>query len=228
MLKSELIKNITSLPTSCSLFNCIAKIQLSTFIPDTEFRDSILKQYQFRKSNFEIVKFEDLNENIKNQIFSILISRIRGTSKTARDFVCNYVKSLCDLTFKFLNVYDASDASKSTLNSKRKDELEKFYNEYNELYENFENEIKEKLPEFLESEVVRKIITSFSKCVIYFEEKDIFKGKIGEFYDYNLSGSAVDAISERTPEDCVNILVKRSAIDNTICDFYENHPEIKD
>lgn len=227
MLKSELIKNITSLPTTCSLFNCITKIQLSAFASDTEFRDSILKQYQFRKSNFEIVKFEDLNETIKNQIFSILSSRVQGTSKTARDFVCNYVKSLCDLTFNFLNVYDASDASKSTLSSKRKDELEKFYNDYNELYENFENEIKEKLPEFLESEV-RKIITSFSKCVIYFEEKDIFKGKIGEFYDHNLSSSALDEISERTPEDCVNILVKRSAIDNTICDFYEKHPEIKD
>ena len=40
--------------------------------------------------------------------------------------------------------------------------------------------------------------------------------------------SALDEISERTPEDCVNILVKRSAIDNTICDFYEKHPEIKD
>ena len=228
MLKSELIKNINSLPTTCSLFNCIAKIQLSAFASDTEFRDSILKQYQFRKSNFEIVKFEDLNENIKNQIFSILSSRVQGTSKTAREFVCNYVKRLFDLTFNFLNVYDASDASKSTLNSKGKDELEKFYNDYNELYENFENEIKEKLSEFLESEV-RKIITSFSKCVIYFEQKeDIFKGKIGEFYDYNLSSSALDEISERTPEDCVNILVKRSAIDNTICDFYEKHPEIKD
>ena len=227
MLKSELIKNITSLPTTCSLFSYVKKIQLSAFASDTEFRDSILKQYQFRKSNFEIVKFEDLNETIKNQIFSILSSRVRDTSKTSRDFVCNYVKSLCDLTFKFLNVYDASDASKSTLNSKRKDELEKFYNDYNELYENFENEIKEKLSEFLESEV-RKIITSFSKCVIYFEQKDIFKGRIGEFYDHNLSGSALDEISERTPEDCVNILVKRSAIDNTICDFYEKHPEIKD
>ena len=227
MLKSELIKKITSLPTTCSLFSYATKIQSFEFASDTEFRDSILKQYQFRKSNFEIVKFEDLNETIKNQIFSILSSRVHGTSKTARDFVCNYVKDLCDLTFKFLNVYDASDASKSTLNSKRKDELEKFYNDYNELYENFENEINETLPEFLESEV-RNIITSFSKCVIYFEQKDIFKGKIGEFYDHNLSGSALDAISERTPEDCVNILVKRSAIDNTICDFYENHPEIKD
>src|SRR5574344_261108 len=220
MLKSELIKNINSLPTTCSLFNCISKIQLSVVISDTEFRDSILKQYQFRKSNFEIVKFEDLNETIKSKIFSILISRIHGTSNTARDFVCNYVKRLFDLTFKFLNVYDASDASKSTLNSKAKVDLEKFYNEYKELYENFENEIKEKLPEFLESEVVRRITTSFSKCVIYFEQKDIFKGQIGEFYDHNLSGSALDKISERTREDYVNILVKRSAIDNAIYDFY--------
>src|SRR5574344_638791 len=113
MLKSELIKNINSLPTTCSLFNCIAKIQLSTLISGTEFRDSILKQYQFRKSNFEIVKFEDLNEIIKSKIFSILISRIHGTSNTARDFGCNYVKRLVDLTLKVLNVYDVSDASKS-------------------------------------------------------------------------------------------------------------------
>ena len=102
MLKSELIKKITSLPTTCSLFSYATKIQSFEFASDTEFRDSILKQYQFRKSNFEIVKFEDLNETIKNQIFSILSSRVHGTSKTARDFVCNYVKSLCDLTFKFL------------------------------------------------------------------------------------------------------------------------------
>ena len=72
MLKADLIYNITHLPRVTRLFDYIRKIELPNLVLDIEFRDSVLKQYQFRKCNFEIVKFEDLPETIKKQIFSII------------------------------------------------------------------------------------------------------------------------------------------------------------
>lgn len=227
MLKADLIYNIIHLPSATRLFDSIIKIELPNLVLDTEFRDSVLKQYQFRKCNFEIVKFEDLPETIKKQIFSILSWRARDTSKAAHEFVRNYANKLWDLTYKFLKVYYIEETSKSTLNSKTKAELEKFYNDYIELFNNSEKEIKEKLPELLESEV-RRIAPIFSKCVIYFEQRYIFQGQIREFYDHDLSNYALDKISDRTPEDCKKIIEKRNAIDNAIYDYYQKHPGIRD
>ena len=68
MLKSDLIYNITHLPSATRLFDSIRKIELPNLMSDTEFRDSILKQYQSRKCNFEIVKYEDLPENCRKYI----------------------------------------------------------------------------------------------------------------------------------------------------------------
>ena len=227
MLKADLIYNITHLPSATCLFDYIRKIELPNLMSDTEFRDSILKQYQFRKCNFEIVKFEDLPETIKKQVFSIFSWRARDTSKTSHEFVRDYANKLWDLTYKFLKVYESHEALKSTLNSKRKGDLEKFYNDYMELFNNSENEIKEKLPEILESEV-RRIMPTFSKCVIYFEQRYIFQGQIREFYDHDLSNYALDKISDRTPEDCKKIIEKRNATDNAIYDYYQKNPGIRD
>ena len=227
MLKSDLIYNITHLPSVTRLFDSIRKIELPNLMSDTEFRDSILKQYQFRKCNFEIVKYEDLPETIKKQVFSVISWRARDTSKTSHEFVRNYANKLWDLTYKFLKVYYIEEALKSTLTSKRKAELEKFYNDYIELFNNSKKEIKEKLPELLESEV-RGIMPEFSKCVIYFEQRYIFQGQIREFYDHDLSNYALDKISDRTPEDCKKIIEKRNATDNAIYDYYQKHPGIRD
>ena len=227
MLKADLIYNITHLPSATCLFDSIRKIELPNLMSDTEFRDSILKQYQFRKCNFEIVKYEDLPETIKKQVFSIFCNIARGDSKTAHEFVRNYANKLWDLTYKFLKVYYIEEASKSTLNSKSKAELEKLYNDYMELYQNSVKEIKEKLPELLESEV-RRIAPAFSKWVIYFEQRYIFQGQIREFYDHDLSNYALDKISDRTPEDCKKIIEKRNATDNAIYDYYQKHPGIRD
>lgn len=227
MLKSELIEAIYNLPHVGHLFDNIGKIELPNLTADTEFRDSILKQYQFRKCNFEIVKYEDLRETIKKQIFSIISWRARDTSKTANEFVRDYANKLWDLTYNFLKVYESHEALKSTLNSKTKAELEKFYNDYMELYENSEKEIKEKLPELLESEI-RRIAPTFSKCVIYFNQKYIFQGQIREFYDHDLSNYALDEISDRTPEDCLRLIEKRNATDNAIYEYYQKNPGIRD
>lgn len=227
MLKSELIYNITYLPRVTRLFENIGDIELPNLMSDTEFRDLLLKQYQFRECNFEIVKYEDLRETIKKQVFSILSWRARDTSKTADEFVRDYANKLWNLTYAFLKVYEPHEALKSTLNSKTKAELEKFYNDYMELYENSEKEIKEKLPELLESEV-RRIAPTFSKCVIYFNQKYIFQGQIREFYDHDLSNYALDEISDRTPEDCLRLIEKRNATDNAIYEYYQKNPGIRD
>ena len=227
MLKADLIYNITYLPRVTRLFENIGDIELPNLMSDTEFRDLLLKQYQFRECNFEIVKYEDLRETIKKQVFSILSWRARDTSKTADEFVRDYANKLWNLTYAFLKVYEPHEALKSTLNSKTKAELEKFYNDYMELYENSEKEIKEKLPELLESEV-RRIAPTFSKCVIYFNQKYIFQGQIREFYDHDLSNYALDEISDRTPEDCLKIIKKRNETDNAIYDYYQKHPGIRD
>lgn len=227
MLKADLIYNVRYLPRISRLFDNIGKIELPNLMTDTEFRDSILKQYQFRKCNFEIVKYEDLRETIKKQVFSIISWRARDTSKTAHEFVRSYANKLWDLTYKFLKVYEPHEALKSTLNSKTKADLEKFYNDYMELYQNSEKEIKEKLPEILENEV-RRIAPSFSKCVIYYEQRYIFQGQIREFYDHDLSNYALDKISDRTPQDCLKLIEKRNATDNAIYDYYQKHPGIRD
>ena len=227
MLKSELIYNITYLPRVTRLFDYIGKIQLPNLMSDTEFRDSILKQYQFRKCNFEIVKYEDLQETIKKQVFSIFSWRARDTSERAHQFVRDYANKLWDLSYEFLKVYYTEEASKSALKSKSKADLEKFYNTYMELYNNSEKEIKEKLPELLESEV-RRIAPTFSKCVIYFEQRYIFAGQIREFYDHDLSNYALDKISDRTPEDCLKLIEKRNANDNAIYEYYQKNPGIRD
>lgn len=227
MLKADLIYNITHLPSATRLFDSIRKIELPNLMSDLEFRDSILKQYQFRKCNFEIVKYEDLPETIKKQVFSIFCNIARGDSKTAHEFVRDYANKLWDLTYKFLKVYYIEEASKSALNSKTKADLEKFYNDYMELFNNSVKEIKEKLPEILESEV-RRIMPKFSKCVIYFEQRYIFQGQIREFYDHDLSNCALDKISDRTPEDCKKLIEKRNATDNAIYEYYQKNPGIRD
>lgn len=227
MLKADLIHNITHLPSATRLFDSIRKIELPNLMSDLEFRDSVLKQYQFRKCNFEIVKFEDLPETIKKQVFSIFCNIARGDSKTAHEFVRNYANKLWDLTYKFLKVYYIEEASKSTLKSKTKTELEEFYNDYMELFNNSVKEIEEKLPEILESEV-RRIMPEFSKCVIYFEQRYIFQGQIREFYDHDLSNYALDKISDRTPEDCLKLIEKRNATDNAIYEYYQKNPGIRD
>lgn len=215
MSKADLISNIMNLPRISRLFENIGDIELPNLNTDTEFKDSILKQYQFRENNFEIVKYEDLRETIKKQVFLTISWRARDTSKTADEFVRNYANKLQDLTYKFLKVYYPHEALKSTLTSKTKGDLEKFYNDYMELYQNSEKEIKEKLPELLESEV-RRIAPTFSKCVIYFEQKYIFQGQIREFRDHNLSNYALDEISDRTPEDCLKIIKIRNSVDKMI------------
>ena len=212
MLKADLIYHITYLPRITRLFENIGDIELPNLNRDTEFRDSILKQYQFRENNFEIVKYEDLRETIKKQIFLTISWRARDTSKTADEFVRNYANKLRNLTYQFLKVYEPHEALKSRLNSKTNAELEKFYNDYMELFNNSEKEIKEKLPELLESEV-RRIAPTFSKCVIYFEQKYVFQGHFREFYDHDLSNYALDKISDRTSEDCLKFFEKRNAID---------------
>ena len=217
MLKADLIQNIIHLPRASRLFENIGDIELPNLNTDTEFRDSILKQYQFRENNFEIVKYEDLRETIKKQVFLTISWRARDTSKTVDEFVRNYANKLWDLTHKSLGVCELHEASKRILNSKTKCDLEKFYNDYIELYQNSEKEIKEKLPELLESEV-RRIAPTFSKCVIYFEQKYIFQGQIREFRDHNLSIYALDEISDRTPEDCLKIIKIRNSVDNAIYD----------
>lgn len=227
MLKADLIYNITHLPSATRLFDSIRKIELPNLMSDTEFRDSILKQYQFRKCNFEIVKYEDLSETIKKQIFSIFCNIAREDSDPSHQFVRNYANKLWDLTYKFLKVYESYEALKSTLNSKRKGDLEKFYNEYMELFNNSVKEIEEKLPELLESEV-RGIMPELSKCVIYFEQRYIFQGQIREFYGHDLSNYALDKISDRTPEDCRKIIEKRNATDNAIYEYYQKNPGIRD
>ena len=227
MLKAEVIYNITHLPRVTRLFENIGDIELPNLMSDTEFRDLLLKQYQFRECNFEIVKYEDLRETIKKQVFSILSWRARDTSKTANEFVRDYANKLWDLSYDFLKVYEPHEALKSTLNSKTKGELEKFYNDYMALYQNSEKEIKEKLPELLESEV-RRIAPTFSKCVIYFNQRYIFQGQIREFYDHDLSNYALDKISDRTPQDCLKLIEKRNATDNAIYDYYQKHPGIRD
>ena len=227
MLKSELIEAIYNLPHVGHLFDNIGKIELPNLMSDTEFRDSILKQYQFRKCNFEIVKYEDLRETIKKQVFSIISWRARDTSKTANEFVRDYANKLWDLTYNFLKVYESHEALKSTLNSKTKGDLEKFYNDYMELYQNSVKEIEEKLPEILENEV-RRIAPTFSKCVIYYEQRYIFQGQIREFYDHDLSNYCLDKISDRTPEDCLRLIEKRNATDNAIYEYYQKNPGIRD
>lgn len=227
MLKSELIYNVRYLPRISRLFDNIGKIELPNLTADTEFRDSILKQYQFRKCNFEIVKYEDLRETIKKQVFSIFSWRARDTSKTANEFVRDYANKLWDLTYNFLKVYESHEALKSTLNSKTKGDLEKFYNDYMELYQNSVKEIEEKLPEILENEV-RRIAPTFSKCVIYYEQRYIFQGQIREFYDHDLSNYCLDKISDRTPEDCLRLIEKRNATDNAIYEYYQKNPGIRD
>ena len=227
MLKADLIYNITYLPRVTRLFDLIRKIELPNLMSDLEFRDSILKQYQFRKCNFEIVKYEDLPETIKKQIFSIFCNIARDDSEPSHQFIREYANKLWDLTYKFLKVYEPHEALKSALTSKRKGDLEKFYNDHMELFNNSEKEIKEKLPELLESEV-RRIMPEFSKCVIYFEQRYIFQGQIREFYDHDLSNYALDKISDRTPEDCKKIIEKRNATDNAIYDYYQKHPGIRD
>lgn len=217
MSKADLISNIMNLPRISRLFENIGDIELPNLNRDTEFRDSILKQYQFRENNFEIVKYEDLRETIKKQVFSTISWRARDTSKTVDEFVRNYANKLWDLTYKSLGVCELHEASKRILNSKTEGDLEKFYNDYIELYQNSENEIKEKLPELLESEV-RRIAPTFSKCVIYFEQKYIFQGQIREFYDHDLSIYALDEISDRTSEDCLKIIKIRNSVDNAIYD----------
>lgn len=217
MSKADLISNIMNLPRASRLFENIGDIELPNLNRDTEFRDSILKQYQFRENNFEIVKYEDLRETIKKQVFSTISWRARDTSKTVDEFVRNYANKLWDLTYKSLGVCELHEASKRILNSKTKGDLEKFYNDYIELYQNSEKEIKEKLPELLESEV-RRIAPTFSKCVIYFEQKYIFQGQIREFRDHNLSIYALDEISDRTSEDCLKIIKIRNSVDNAIYD----------
>ena len=217
MSKADLISNIMNLPRIFRLFENIGDIELPNLNRDTEFRDSILKQYQFRENNFEIVKYEDLRETIKKQVFSTISWRARDTSKTVDEFVRNYANKLWDLTYMYLRVCELHEASKRILNSKTKGDLEKFYNDYIELYQNSEKEIKEKLPELLESEV-RRIAPTFSKCVIYFEQKYIFQGQIREFRDHNLSIYALDEISDRTPEDCLKIIKIRNSVDNAIYD----------
>ena len=217
MSKADLISNIMYLPWISRLFENIGDIELPNLNRDTEFRDSILKQYQFRENNFEIVKYEDLRETIKKQVFSTISWRARDTSKTVDEFVRNYANKLWDLTYKYLRVCELHEASKRILNSKTKGDLEKFYNDYIELYQNSEKEIKQNLPELLESEV-RRIAPTFSKCVIYFEQKYIFQGQIREFYDHNLSIYALDEISDRTPEDCLKIIKIRNSADNAIYD----------
>ena len=215
MSKADLISNIMNLPRISRLFENIGDIELPNLNTDTEFRDSILKQYQFRENNFEIVKYEDLRETIKKQVFLTISWRARDTSKTVDEFVRNYANKLWNLTHKFLRVCEPHEASKSTLSSKTKGDLEKFYNDYIELYQNSEKEIKEKLPELLESEV-RRIAPTFSKCVIYFEQKYVFQGQIREFRDHNLSNYALDNISDRTPEDCLKIIKIRNSVDKMI------------
>lgn len=227
MLKADLIYNVRYLPRISRLFDNIGKIELPNLMSDTEFRDSILKQYQFRKCNFEIVKYEDLQETIKKQVFSIFSWRARDTSERAHKFVRDYANKLWDLTYKFLKVYEPHEALKSTLNSKSKADLEKFYNDYMELYQNSVKEIEEKLPEILENEV-RRIAPTFSKCVIYYEQRYIFQGQIREFYDHDLSNYCLDKISDRTPEDCLRLIEKRNATDNAIYDYYQKHPGIRD
>ena len=227
MLKSDLIYSITHLPSATRLFDYIRKIELPNLVLDTEFRDSVLKQYQFRKCNFEIVKYEDLPETIKKQVFSIFCNTARGDSDPSHQFVRNYADKVWNLTYKFLKVYYIEEASKSTITSKTKAELEKFYNDYMELFNNSEKEIEEKLPELLESEV-RGIMPEFSKCVIYFEQRYIFRGQIREFYGHDLSNCALDKISDRTPEDCLKLIEKRNATDNAIYDYYQKNPGIRD
>lgn len=227
MLKSELIYNITYLPRVTRLFDYIGKIQLPNLMSDTVFRDSVLKQYQFRKYNFEIVNYEDLLETIKKQIFSIFCNIARGDSEPSHQFIRDYANKLWDLTYKFLKVYYIEEASKSTLNSKTKADLEKFYNDYMELFNNSVKEIEEKLPELLEAEV-RRIMPEFSKCVIYFEQRYIFQGQIREFYDHDLSNYCLDKISDRTPEDCLRLIEKRNATDNAIYEYYQKNPGIRD
>ena len=217
MSKADLISNIMNLPRISWLFENIGDIELPNLNKDTEFRDSILKQYQYRENNFEIVKYEDLRETIKKQVFLTISWRARDTSKTVDEFVRNYADKLWDLTYKYLRVCELHEASKRILNSKTEGDLEKFYNDYIELYQNSEKEIKEKLPELLESEV-RRIAPTFSKCVIYFEQKYIFQGQIREFYDHDLSIYALDEISDRTPEDCLKIIKIRNSADNAIYD----------
>ena len=227
MLKADLIQNIIHLPIATCLFDSIIKIELPNLMSDTEFRDSILKQYQFRKCNFEIIKYEDLPETIKKRVFSIFCNIARGDSEPSYQFVRNYNDKVWNLTYKFLKVYYPHEALKSTLTSKRKAELEEFYNDYIELFNNSEKEIKENLPELLESEV-RGIMPEFSKCVIYFEQRYIFQGQIREFYDHALSNCALDKISDRTPEECLKIIEKRNATDDAIYEYYQKHPGIRD
>lgn len=227
MLKADLVYNIIHLPSATRLFDYIRKIELLNLKSDTEFRDSILKQYQFRKSDFEIVKYEDLPETIKKQIFSIFCNIARDNSEKVHQFVRDYANKVWDLTYQKLKTYEPHEVLKSTINSKTKGDLEVLYNTYMELYNNSEKEIKEKLPELLESEV-RRIVPTFSKCVIYYEQRYIFQGQIREFYDKDLSNYCLDEISDRTPEECKKLIAERDARDNAIWEYYQKHPGIRD
>ena len=101
MLKADLIHSITHLPSATRLFDSIIKIELPNLMSDSEFRDSILKQYQFRKCNFEIVKYEDLPETIKKQVFSIYCNIARGDSNPSHQFVREYADKVWNLTYTF-------------------------------------------------------------------------------------------------------------------------------
>lgn len=94
MLKADLIYNVVHLPISTRLFDSIIKIELPNLMSDTEFRDSILKQYQFRKCNFEIVKYEDLPETIKKQVFSIFCN-------IARVILNHHISSFVTILIRF-------------------------------------------------------------------------------------------------------------------------------
>lgn len=226
MLRADLVYNVVHLPSPTRLFDKIRHTDLN-LNSDLEYRDSILEQYQFRKSNFEIVKYKDLPETIKKQVFAIFCFIAKDNSDSAHQFVRNLANKIWDLTYKNLKVYETREVTKSVLNSKSKADLEEFYDAYMELYHSVENEIDEKLPEILEAEV-KRIIPEFSKCVIYFEQRYIFQGLIREFYDKSLSNFCLDRISDRTPEDCMKLIEERNARDNAIYDYYQKHPGIRD
>lgn len=227
MLRADLVYNVEHLPSATRLFDLIRHTELPNLKSDIEFRDSILKQYQFRKTNFEIVEYKDLPETIKKQVFAIFCNISKGNSETVHQFVRELANKVWDLSYENLKVYEPIEVTKSVMNSKSKAKLEKFYDEYMELYQNVENEIREKLPEILEAEV-RRIAPEFSKCVIYFEQRYIFQGLIREFYDKSLSNYCLDRISDRTPEECLKLIEDRNARDNAIYDYYQKHPGIRD
>lgn len=229
MLKSELIEAIYNLPQADRLFKRNAADDLSKTYNDKELRDTILKQYQYRNKDFEIVNYEDVSEDIKERVWHKLVSsRLiwgnRYSTTEVSEFVHKFADKLYDMSYDFCGDETCQCASKSSLNRHTKAELENFYNKHLEIYNDAEKAINLSIPNILENAF--KLSTKYyKKCVIYIDKENIFEGVLRDLDDNCISyyeHGWYDKISDKTPEDYKKILKEREEVENSVWKFYQD------